>query len=362
MTRTMKNGKIEFTRFAFSVIILLFHLGEVLISKNYRIAEHFTFFSNGWIGVEFFFAVSGYLMASSAFKNRDNKASLGKDTFLFMEKKLMAVLPYHLIVFSITFLTLVVAKYESLTQTADYILSVIPNFLLIQRSGLKNSDVLGVEWYISEMLIAMLVLYPICKKYYDKFAKIIAPVTSLLIIGYLIKTTGSLNGSTNWSVIVSKTFLRAVSEICAGVFCFELCRNIKKLNFTKKDKLILTFFEIICYLVILAFIVTDIPKKFSGTIFIFICCAVCLSFSDITYGKKLFNNKFVYFLGTLSLPIYLCHSLTRRVIVEYFSDLRFRYALIIFILLTAAFTAFVIPLEKALRKAIMKKRSQLTNN
>lgn len=361
-----RNGKIEFARFAFAILIMLFHIGDDLLPSDFRIFDKITFFSNGYFGVEFFFAVSGYLMAATAFKRQSTQQSLGRETFEFMKRKLMSVLPYHLIVFTITFIGVCILSRVDIFEFLTRALQAIPNLLFVQRSGLANKDILGVEWYISDMLIAMYILYPICLKYYDKFTRIIAPVTSLLIIGYLIKTTGSLNGSTAWSVIVAKTFLRAVSEICAGVFTFEVCRNINKLNFTKKDKVLLTIFEVVSYLIVLGFIVLDVDNKYAGTIFIFACTAICLSFSDVTYGKKLFNNKVVYFLGSLSLPLYLCHSLTRRVInsayknIEAFNDLGVVVAIVVFFVISFAFVFVAMPLEKVLRKAINNKLEQLS--
>jgi peptidoglycan/LPS O-acetylase OafA/YrhL len=86
----------------------------------------------------------------------------------------------------------------------------------------------------------------------------------------------------------------------------------------------------------------------------------------VTYGKKLFNNKVVYFLGSLSLPLYLCHSLTRRVInsayknIEAFNDLGVVVAIVVFFVISFAFVFVAMPLEKVLRKAINNKLEQLS--
>ncbi len=351
MEKSRRNGKIELARFVFAVIIMLFHIGDDALTLGWK-SGIFTFFRNGSFGVEFFFAVSGFLMAASAFKSRDKKLPLGKDTACFLSKKLMAILPLHLIVFTVKFIFDFAVRYKSAEQSVKFILGVIPNFLLIQRSGLYTVDVLGVEWYISNMLFAMLLLYPLCKKYYESFTRIIAPITALLILGYLTKTFGGLSGSAVWSVLVSKTLLRAIAEICAGAFAFEICRNIKKLSFSVSQKVFLTVFEAISYFVIFVYIILGISQKYGATIFLFACVAVVLSFSDLTYGKRIFNNKFCCFLGSLSLPIYLCHSFTRKLSKFYFADFNPYVRIVIFVLMTVAFVAICIPLEKLLRKSI----------
>ena len=59
-----RNGKIEFLRFLFCIIVLLYHIAESTIGLKYEILDNITFFGKGYFCVEFFFIVSGYLMAS----------------------------------------------------------------------------------------------------------------------------------------------------------------------------------------------------------------------------------------------------------------------------------------------------------
>ncbi len=359
----MKNGKIEFARFVFAIVIMFFHIGQKFLPSDYITFAGTTFFKNGWFGVEFFFVVSGYLMASAALKKQNDLTDISKDTFRFLSKKIFSILPFHIIVFFVSFIYCFFAKGIIYGGATAFLVDSMPNFFLVQRSGLFGVDVLGVEWYISDMLISMLLCYPLCLKNYKVFSRIIAPATAIFLVGYLIKTTGSLNGSTDWSVFFSKTFLRAVSEICAGVFTFEVCRNLKKLNFTKKDKLFLTVVEVFSYYMIILFIVLDLPKKYSGTFLIFICLAVMLSFSNITYGNKFFNNKFVFFLGKVSLPLYLCQSLTRLICVSAFKDyLPFYAVVIIFTALTFVYSFVVLFLSNRLKNLIGKKINNLSSS
>lgn len=360
---TNKNGKIEFARFAFSVIVMLFHIYQSIGFKKYDYFGQLTFFKNGWFSVEFFFVVSGFLMAASAFKNQNSGNEISKETFTFMRKKILAILPYHLIVFTVSFIYLAFARRVDFYGFIKMFIEAIPNFLLIQRSGLTNRDVLGLEWYISDMLIAMFILYPFCKKYYERFSKTVAPVLSLLIAGYLIRTTGALNGTLDWSVIVSKTLLRAIAEICAGVFIFEVCRNLKTLNFSKKDKVALTILEVFAYIVVLGYIIGNFPAKYSGTVLIFVCIGVCLSFSDVTYGAKLFNNKIVYYLGSLSLPLYLCHSIVRvfgRFLFREYLD--FGPAVTVFFLVSCVYAVATSYLGGKLGEKINKKIVKISHN
>ena len=356
-----RNGKIEFLRFIFCIIVLLYHIAESTIGLKYEILDNITFFGKGYFCVEFFFIVSGYLMASTAFKNQENGLQLASDTLVFMKRKLMSVLSYHLIVFSVTFIGVAVFNSFTVTDLVRRFIDSLPNLLLIQRSGLYNVDVLGVEWYISDMLMAMFILYPLCRKYYHNFTKIIAPVISLLIVGYLIKETGKLSGSTAWSVLVSKTLLRAIAEICAGSVLFEIARSLKKMKFSKADKVLLTILEVGSYLAVIGYIIVPSSRKYDGTFLIFLCVGVCLSFAQVTYGNRLFNNKFCVFLGKMTLPIYLCQSLVRRITTGYiYETYGFTVCLILSVIGTFAFAFIAMFIEKYLRRFIDNKIKKIS--
>ena len=60
MEESKKNGAIDFWKFAFSIMIVLFH------SYYFANNEDGAIFREGRIAVEFFFIVSGFFMAKSA--------------------------------------------------------------------------------------------------------------------------------------------------------------------------------------------------------------------------------------------------------------------------------------------------------
>ena len=75
-----KSGTIEFYRLIFAVTVLLFHSGA-FVKKGEAI------FVNGWIGVEFFFIVTGFLMAQTA-RNTLEYGSVGEASEKYILKKI----------------------------------------------------------------------------------------------------------------------------------------------------------------------------------------------------------------------------------------------------------------------------------
>ena len=92
------NGIISFWKFMFSIMIIVFHCVG-LANPGDRI-----FLEYGAIGVEFFFLVSGYLMAKKVVNDNSKINNLGKETVSFVWKKYKAFFPYMLVAFLISLL------------------------------------------------------------------------------------------------------------------------------------------------------------------------------------------------------------------------------------------------------------------
>ena len=184
------NGALDFWKFVFCLVILVFHVGEVYGGKHGYLLEW------GRYAVEMFFIVSGYFMCVSAAKaeERHTGISLGKETFGFALHKIRRILPAYLYCYALGLCVwfVEVGRYvylkEGIIGLFIAIVKMIPNFLLLSMSGVQGTQVVMITWYISAMLIAMLVIYPLLRKYKDTYTLIIAPVTALLISGYFYNT------------------------------------------------------------------------------------------------------------------------------------------------------------------------------
>ena len=305
----MKNGKIEFLRFIFSIVIVLFHCGKdflphVFFSKG----VHISLFAHGAVGVEFFFMLSGLLMARTAYKNIAKPASgeaLFKEHTAFMSRKYMSIFPVHCIGFVFAFISSFLLSAYRGSKIAWYFLDSIPNLFLVQMSGLRYRDPNNIEWYISCMLIVMAVLYPVLRKSYYGFTRYAAPVLSLMIIGWIIQTTGGLTGVMEWSGLCYKSLLRAFADISLGATAYELSAVLGKTTFSKSRKVFLTVLEWLIYTAVIAFALFNLPTKYEGLIPFLLLPALALSFSGKTGFPERWNHQWIFFLGKLSLPIYV---------------------------------------------------------
>lgn len=359
-----KNGKIELLRFLFCMTVLLFHAEKYTFGEpSLKNGIHFALFPHGSIGVEFFFVLSGFLMAKSIFKKVETQAApleregAGKNAALlsaeypaFIIHKYTSIFPEHLIAFVIAVCAYVFSKGFGITRIIKYVIDSIPNLLLIQMSGISLSNPNHVEWYISCMLIAMAIIYPICRKYYYYFTRYFAPLCSLLILGYMVQTTGALTGVSTWMGICYKSLLRAIAEVALGTTAFELSRYIMKYPFSKNQRILLTLAEAVSVALSMLFVMMTFSKKYEVYVLGLMIVLIALSFSQVTCGSDLFNNKFCYYLGSLSLPVYLGQISAVYLVQGFMADYEKGYQYLTVVILTFVFAYIIMFGGKILRK------------
>ncbi len=313
-----KNGKIEFFRFVFCMIILLFHVGKYLLDT--AVFGKLSMFAHGAIGVEFFFLVSGFLLAKTAKKRSEGTPELGKETWQFILRKYQGIWFYHLAAFIPTFAVYALIHAKKWFDVALYAVESLPNLFLVQLSGIKGIWLNHVEWYLSAMMIGMFLLYPLLLKWYKTVSRVVAPIAALLIIGWLSHETGKLTGTTVWMDVAYKSLFRAVAELCLGVAAFEWCEIIREKNFTKAQRIGLTALEFGCYFAVVIFSFVMFKYAYEVQALFALLIAVTLSFSRVTYGDC-FDNPFCYWLGEMSLPIYLSQVMVIDAVGHYGASL-----------------------------------------
>lgn len=304
------NGNISLYKFLFAMMILLHHCTYIVHEPKLKL------FVTGSIGVEFFFLVSGFLLAKKVYSEEEkkkNKEPLYQSTWKFIWKKIKSFYPY--LVFS--FILYVLISFFFDRQNPLYYARTLIDLTLIQEAGFPNDGIIRVSWYLSAMVLSMLIIYPLVKKYKDTFLFYIAPLIALFVGGYLLHDVTS--GYTLRTYSYYKVFLymgmgRAFFEISLGTTIYGLCEKLKKVNFTKLGTIFLLVLQTICFGLVFVgnifFKTRQIDWFFIALIFI----GILLGFSEKLYGQEKFNNKFFYFLEKLSLPMYLNNYIFVRLI------------------------------------------------
>ena len=306
LTAKKRNGTIELMRFLFCMEVILYHIAKRVPLPTHG---HFNFFLNGKIGVEFFFLVSGFLMAASA--SRAGTQTIAGGTGRFMLRKVMAIFPSHCIVFVLALGSLLFYLAHDVPGALKIIWNSMPSFFFIQKTGIPVHRVIRPEWYIEAMLWMMLLIYPLILRFRERFTTIACPILCVFLIGYMTYASSHLGGTERYLFgnTIPKVYVRAFAELCGGAFCFEASRLLKRMQLKTRDRVLLTLLEAGCYLLTLVYTVSDLKDSYEAYFFYILAVAITLSFSEVTLTSEWLKNGAVYFLGKISLPLYLAQSM-----------------------------------------------------
>ena len=294
-----RNGKIDFFKFVFSLIIV-FHHSKMLVG------EENSLFLGGSFAVEFFFIVSGCLMMASIKRASEAHSSLllGKETRNYIKKKVKPLFPEMLLSYCIA---LVFVSYAQSRNIIGLFMRSFHSLMLWDMSGLREEPINTATWYISAMLLCMAILYPLIRKFPDIMLSVVIPLSILLILGYFNGNRTSPRGPTEWLGLTYKGNLRAFAELGIGICCYPLIQIVKKTHYTIFGRILLTITEILCYISLIVYMQF---KEASGLDYFFIpvfAIAIVISFSHKSIGSHFFDNKVTGYLAKYSLSLYLCH-------------------------------------------------------
>lgn len=341
------NGNISIWKFLFAILILLHHC--VYIKGN----ELGKLFNAGSIGVEFFFLTSGYLLAKKVYSEDKSrrKQNLPADTFHFIFNKIKGFYPYLLFSFLSFVVTAILFRNLSLSR---YFRGII-DLTLIQQAGLPDGNMIGGVWYLSALVLSMLLVYPIMKKYKKTFSCLIAPIIAIFLGGYLIHLVNpkySLRTYNSWTGIMYMGLGRAFFEVSLGTTVYELAEKLKKINFTKLGSILLSFIEVSFFIFVILANSLGTSRKFDWLYILLLFVAIMIAFSEKTYFYEKCNNKFFYYLEKLSLPIYLNNFLFINIINDTSLHVCLSFPMKFFIVIfsTILFSMIEIPIVSFLTK------------
>lgn len=286
---------ISFWRVVFTFSIALHHLGNAYSIPTFWM-----------IGVEFFFIVSGWLLAAKA----DNSDLSAFEYTIHRIKRLyplyLSALVICVICMRFSFLWNIQNQFSIESVWQWFTVYGYKEALLIHFWPWENDwwNIANIPtWYISIMLICGLILFSLYKNHKAILCQIIIPISIVMFYSISYKFYRNFTEDEYIYGVISLKMFRGFTEMGIGVLLYEL--NKKKAGFLKKN-IFINVIGFIC-LALVWFFSYSYGEQYNYIYVILISIGIFCSFNtEIKYGKRI-----IAMLSSLSYSIYLNHNVIR---------------------------------------------------
>lgn len=300
-TRTRENF-VDLWRFVAILMIMGHH--------QYHVGARGYPFAMGWVFVEFFFALTGYLTtAHFAHSQPMCLAEQSKKAVCYTIKKFKHFLPFVWLAIILEYAFHFAADFQSmlsnLPETVSWLAKLPLEMLLISSSYTKPE--LVPLWYLSAMFIVFplfCLLLQLCNKYLLTIISLLIP-----IIFY-----GAAGVADNWTFPLN--LCRAFSAMLLGTLVYVLNDLFLNNFYSKVCKPLLTAVQFVCFILPLLACYFDIHSMLRVILLCFVAgLSITFSGQSATASMK---SKIVQYLGQVSMSIYLFHWVIAGIIAKYF--------------------------------------------
>ncbi len=279
--------------------------------------------------------ITGYFMMHSVTKAKGKE--IGKDTLSFILHKYSSfALPLF---FSVMAGFVIHTATDGLTHNifanAVYLLSeIVP----LQMTGMYTVEPTAVAWYLSAMMVSLMILYPLARKTGSMFTRIICPLLVFMLYGILCHRYIAISIIMNdfYGLPIFAGLLRGIAGICAGCMLYDCVKATENYKVSRFGELCFLLAEILSVafigIVICRFARTQLDYFTLPFFFILLYS----SFGRKSLFSKHFSFNFTKHLSTASLLVYLNHHRWNYFIDSKFPDMRLAHKLIFLLSLTAA--------------------------
>lgn len=354
--RSKRNPVIEFARFLFAIMIMFWH------TRGYHGGGSPSFCGKaGYIAVEYFFLVSGYLVAAKAQSQRSAPFT-AMDVIGFLKGKLKGVLPVYIIALTCAIVKTAVLDHLSLIKILYKVLLSIWDSMFLRMSGVAILQFIGGGWFVSAMLIGGVIVYTLQRRFQEWYSLVIGPLLSMFLFGYLYHEYNcTLNVTTNGFKLFYPGLIRAVAEMSLGCVLFEISRRLKMIRFTRFSSACFSLIGFCCIVIVFAGATIEL-YRFDYIMVLLLALSVMIMFSEQTlYFRKPREalDQVFSFLGRLSLPMYLNHMWIKDVVVALSKGMPRTKGMAIYIISVIIFSIFCLFLINYLSKIFTKYRNKI---
>ncbi len=280
-------------------MVILYHLNA------YSIVKELPFFVNAYLFVDFFFVLSGFVIAT----NYQARLSEGFGIQKFMLLRFGRLYPlYFFVLLCFFLLEAFLGKPIAFASPQKSLDTVFANIFLLQSFDIFSFDTWNWPgWSIATEFWTCLI-YAIIAYLWPK--RIIVLLLVLSFISLLIIANQSATGI---NVTYNFGMLRSITGFSTGVFVFEIWKRTINYKIEERIAFIAETFCVIFVFIFVSFVGQSVYSLFAPLVFAIVVFIFAKEAGPIS---RFLEFRLFVVLGLLSYSIYLVHLLVERLIVQ----------------------------------------------
>ena len=288
-----RNYTIDFFRIIFMLIICITHMQGAL---------QVYYMKNGWLGVEFFFILSGYYLYKSYQKNKE------KSSIEYTKDRVKKMYPHYIFSFIVIFIISAIrAKYRNELDIVQMGFSGFSEIFMMQKIGVFENGINYPLWYLSVLLFSGLIIFELLKQNKNLFLNVITPLTLVFYFSFL--SSNDLNIET-WKAVngIYIPLLRGFVNMGIGCMLANFIdiykENLDRLYSNKKY--LCYMLEIVNYIILFYIICFD--TNYNN--YAILSCSLLILFAQQNESicTKLFNRKWLKIWPDITYAMFLNHA------------------------------------------------------
>ncbi len=334
----MKNNRIQFWRIVMTYVIAVYHF-----NKRYGV------YTSGYIAVEFFFMVSGYLLADKYYRTKGSDNSEQLSAIRYVWGRYRKYWPHSAVAFFTAFLAVGVYRGYAI---GDYLMGLathLPELFLVNMLGFRTGGGISyndITWFLSSLLIVSFLIWLFMKWNDRLYVGIVVPISVVLIYMYLYVRYGTLGVHEQFACLfVEEGVVRGLADMNMGIAAY-LISGKTVLRHMKMNGIIST----VCLLgggVIMPCFFYHSKWDFLMLLMIFV--GVTLAFGCENNG--VFDKPIIEKWAGITLAIYLNHEVLTVLVCNYFKESTALVFILWFVLITVYSMIVYAVIRTVIRKA-----------
>ena len=300
-------------RFVFSMMVFFSHLNFLKNSEsNFSRHLYNTFFAEGYIGVSFFFVLSGFILAYNYF----DRIFLKKISYIdFLISRISRIFPLHFLTLLIS-IPLVISIYSDNFLTMESILQIpiffFNTFLIQSFIPIKGVyfSFNSVSWSISNELF-FYVMTPLLFIKFNKL-KIKEKLIKSSIIIFLTVFIGIQFAPEIYhhQIFYINPLLR-IFDFILGIILYLIFKKYSLINKNTFFYSSIKEFASILILLLFVYFSSDVPQVYRYSIYYWLPMSFIIFTFSFSLGivSQILSNKIFLYLGEISFGFYLFHHL-----------------------------------------------------